>query len=102
MSGVDAARGGSAGPAAPGGDDTGTPGGLGDFQSTMSNLVNSADAQVSAFITDHTGTNNSLEMSAGESLQLQRLMADESIVANASTGGVKDMADSIKAAARNI
>jgi len=99
MSGVEAASGGAAGPAAREGGDAG---GLGDFQSTMSNLVNSADAQVSAFITDHTGTNNSLEMSAGESLQLQRLMADESIVANASTGGVKDMADSIKAAARNI
>ena len=98
MSGVNAASGGAGGPAAREGGDAG---GLGDFQSTMSNLVNSADAQVNKFIGDHT-SNNALEMSAGESLQLQRLMADESIVANASTGGVKDMADSIKAAARNI
>jgi len=75
--------------------------GMDAFQETMTGLVNSADAQVNKFIEDHTN-NSALEMSAGESLQLQRLMADESIVANASTGGVKDMADSIKAAARNI
>ena len=97
MSGVDAARGGSAGPAARG--DSGL--GMDGFQEKMTELVNSADAQVNKFIEDHTN-NSALEMSAGESLQLQRLMADESIVANASTGGVKDMADSIKAAARNI
>ncbi len=87
-----------------GGDFQPAPGrglGMDGFQETMTGLVDKADEQVNKFIGDHS-SNGALEMSAGESLQLQRLMADESIVANASTGGVKDMADSIKAAARNI
>ncbi len=102
MSGVGATSGGAgsdpAVPVDPPGLDSG---GLDGFQETMTGLVNIADQQVSEFIDGHS-SNGALEMSAGESLQLQRLMADESIVANASTGGVKDMADSIKAAARNI
>ena len=100
MSGVGATSGGAGSdlPVGPAGLDSG---GLDGFQETMTGLVNKADQQVSDFIDGHS-SNGALEMSAGESLQLQRLMADESIVANASTGGVKDMADSIKAAARNI
>ncbi|MBY7729029.1 hypothetical protein BCU90_22145 [Vibrio lentus] len=76
-------------------------------------LIDNADDKVSTFITDHTGTTASdgtftkdptgtLVLSASESLELQQLMADQSIAAQTSTSTLKSVKDSISASARNI
>ncbi|MBD1566224.1 hypothetical protein P4S52_06295 [Vibrio sp. SA48] len=76
-------------------------------------LTDNADDKVSNFITEHTGTTASdgtftpdtsgtLILSASESLELQQLMADQSIAAQTSTSTLKSIKDSISASARNI
>ncbi|EIW7863766.1 hypothetical protein MH171_003751 [Vibrio parahaemolyticus] len=65
-------------------------------------LVATADGAVEDFIKDKTQANNQLELSAGESLQLQRLMGDQSITVQTGTATLKSIKDSISSAARNI
>ncbi|EQM16173.1 hypothetical protein [Vibrio parahaemolyticus] len=65
-------------------------------------LVAKADGAVEQFIEDKTKTNQQLELSAGESLQLQRLMGDQSITVQTGTATLKSIKDSISSAARNI
>ncbi|MFL7035944.1 hypothetical protein BCS71_22435 [Vibrio lentus] len=76
-------------------------------------LIDNADDIVSSFIKKHTGTTASdgtftkdptgtLVLSASESLELQQLMADQSIAAQTSTSTLKSVKDSISASARNI
>ncbi|EJG0952424.1 hypothetical protein C4G92_RS23185 [Vibrio parahaemolyticus O1:K58] len=73
---------------------------------TFENFVKTADKAVEEFITNKTnaGANggDSLSLSAGESLELQRLMGDQSITVQTGTSTLKSIKDSIASAARNI
>ncbi|EOI6606219.1 hypothetical protein ACMVC6_004276 [Vibrio parahaemolyticus] len=64
-------------------------------------FVENADTAVETFITDKSA-NGSLSLSAGESLELQRLMGDQSITVQTGTSTLKSIKDSIASAARNI
>ncbi|SYZ81600.1 Uncharacterised protein [Vibrio paracholerae] len=74
---------------------------------TFEDFVKTADKAVEDFITGKTvgggqaGAGN-LSLSAGESLQLQRLMGDQSITVQTGTSTLKSIKDSIASAARNI
>jgi len=72
-----------------------------DIADDFEGFIDNADADVEKFITDHS-TDGTLEMSASESLELQQLMADQSIAAQTGTSTLKGVKDSIVAAARNI
>ncbi|MCF5857737.1 hypothetical protein [Aeromonas veronii] len=65
-------------------------------------FISSADQDVEDFITSNTNAEGVLEMSASQSLELQQLMADQSIAAQTGTSTLKGVKDSILAAARNI
>ncbi|EGQ7919880.1 hypothetical protein BBL97_23160 [Vibrio parahaemolyticus] len=74
---------------------------------TFENFVKTADKAVEEFITNKTnaganGAGDSLSLSAGESLELQRLMGDQSITVQTGTSTLKSIKDSIASAARNI
>ncbi|EGQ9321475.1 hypothetical protein NMS74_002709 [Vibrio cholerae] len=64
-------------------------------------FVSAADKAVEEFITTKGGEAG-LSLSAGESLQLQRLMGDQSIAVQTGTSTLKSIKDSISSAARNI
>ncbi|EMV3030793.1 hypothetical protein AAB183_004489 [Vibrio parahaemolyticus] len=64
-------------------------------------FVTKADTAVEEFITQKS-QGGSLSLSAGESLQLQRLMGDQSITVQTGTATLKSIKDSISSAARNI
>lgn len=64
-------------------------------------LIASADDAVEKFIEANAAGGN-LELSAGQSLQLQRLMGDQSIATQTGTATLKSIKDSITSAARNI
>ncbi|HAS3030162.1 TPA: hypothetical protein ACQJO5_004461 [Vibrio parahaemolyticus] len=64
-------------------------------------FVTAADTAVEEFITQKS-QGGSLSLSAGESLQLQRLMGDQSITVQTGTATLKSIKDSISSAARNI
>ncbi|EIB6366145.1 TPA: hypothetical protein NKA88_000659 [Vibrio parahaemolyticus] len=68
---------------------------------TFEDFVKEADSAVEDFIVAKT-QNNMLSLSAGESLQLQRLMGDQSITVQTGTATLKSIKDSISSAARNI
>ncbi|EME3957177.1 TPA: hypothetical protein ACOLZN_004452 [Vibrio parahaemolyticus] len=68
---------------------------------TFEDFVKEADSAVEDFIAAKT-QNNMLSLSAGESLQLQRLMGDQSITVQTGTATLKSIKDSISSAARNI
>ncbi len=68
---------------------------------TFEAFVEVADTAVETFITDKSA-NGSLSLSAGESLELQRLMGDQSITVQTGTSTLKSIKDSISSAARNI
>ncbi|MGY6400932.1 hypothetical protein ACXITY_24225 [Vibrio parahaemolyticus] len=68
---------------------------------TFEGFVAAADTAVENFITDKTN-GNGLSLSAGESLELQRLMGDQSITVQTGTSTLKSIKDSIASAARNI
>ncbi|EGR2090178.1 hypothetical protein ACFKAA_001208 [Vibrio parahaemolyticus] len=68
---------------------------------TFEAFVLQADTAVEAFIKGKTNA-NSLSLSAGESLELQRLMGDQSITVQTGTATLKSIKDSISSAARNI
>lgn len=68
---------------------------------TFEALVKIADEAVETFI-DSKNKNGGLQLSAGESLELQRLMGDQSITVQTGTATLKSIKDSIMSAARNI
>ncbi|WP_337914928.1 hypothetical protein [Vibrio cholerae] len=66
-------------------------------------FVSNADKAIETFITGKTNAESGeLSLSAGESLQLQRLMGDQSIAVQTGTSTLKSIKDSISSAARNI
>ncbi|WP_188014096.1 hypothetical protein [Photobacterium damselae] len=65
-------------------------------------LVAKADASVEAFIKANATQDGGLRLSAGQSLELQRLMGDQSITVQTGTATLKSIKDSISSAARNI
>ncbi|CSE01860.1 Uncharacterised protein [Vibrio cholerae] len=66
-------------------------------------FVEHADKAVETFITANADeTTGALSLSAGQSLQLQRLMGDQSIAVQTGTSTLKSIKDSISSAARNI
>ncbi|EGQ8608897.1 hypothetical protein GNT15_22835 [Vibrio parahaemolyticus] len=74
---------------------------------TFEAFVEEADKAVEKFIADKSGgqtgqAGTSLSLSAGESLELQRLMGDQSITVQTGTSTLKSIKDSIASAARNI
>ncbi|HHG3231754.1 TPA: hypothetical protein ACPVXW_003342 [Vibrio parahaemolyticus] len=74
---------------------------------TFEDFVKQADSAVETFINNKTvaggtGQPGSLSLSAGESLELQRLMGDQSITVQTGTSTLKSIKDSISSAARNI
>ncbi|WP_158174796.1 hypothetical protein [Grimontia hollisae] len=68
---------------------------------TFETLVKIADNAVETFI-QGKNTAQGLQLSAGESLELQRLMGDQSITVQTGTATLKSIKDSIQSAARNI
>ncbi|EJG1669532.1 hypothetical protein BWH95_RS22135 [Vibrio parahaemolyticus] len=77
---------------------------------TFEKFVTHADNAIEEFIKLKSGggqggapgAGDSLSLSAGESLQLQRLMGDQSITVQTGTSTLKSIKDSIASAARNI
>ncbi|EIW7482444.1 hypothetical protein MGR48_004027 [Vibrio parahaemolyticus] len=74
---------------------------------TFEKFVQEADKAVEEFISTKSGgqsgaAGTSLSLSAGESLELQRLMGDQSITVQTGTSTLKSIKDSISSAARNI
>ncbi|EGR0748733.1 TPA: hypothetical protein ACMDQU_004306 [Vibrio parahaemolyticus] len=76
---------------------------------TFEDFVKTADKAVEDFIKAKTvaggaggAATDSLSLSAGESLELQRLMGDQSITVQTGTATLKSIKDSISSAARNI
>ncbi|EJL6553530.1 hypothetical protein ACOCGJ_003356 [Vibrio cholerae] len=65
-------------------------------------LVAVADSKVEDFITANADQDGGLQLSAGQSLELQRLMGDQSITVQTGTATLKSIKDSISSAARNI
>ncbi|GIA96997.1 hypothetical protein VCSRO9_1178 [Vibrio cholerae] len=65
-------------------------------------LVKFSDKAVETFIKGKATNDGGLQLSAGESLQLQRLMGDQSITVQTGTATLKSIKDSISSAARNI
>ncbi|EPS5697466.1 hypothetical protein ACVF5D_000226 [Vibrio vulnificus] len=73
-----------------------------DVADSFESFISAADEDVETFIAENTNDDGVLEMSASESLELQQLMADQSIAAQTGTSTLKGVKDSITAAARNI
>ncbi|WP_045373073.1 hypothetical protein [Vibrio campbellii] len=73
-----------------------------DVADSFEGFISAADEDVENFIADNTNEDGVLEMSASQSLELQQLMADQSIAAQTGTSTLKAVKDSITAAARNI
>ena len=73
-----------------------------DVYDGFGEMVNAADNAVEQFLADNTDANGVLDLTTEESLELQKLMSEQSISAQAGTSTLKGIADSIKAAARNI
>ncbi|MEZ9201562.1 hypothetical protein AB4151_04035 [Vibrio splendidus] len=73
-----------------------------DVADSFESFIQAADTEVEDFITTNTNADGVLEMSASQSLELQQLMADQSIAAQTGTSTLKGVKDSIVAAARNI
>ncbi|EGQ9702305.1 hypothetical protein D6Y11_23780 [Vibrio parahaemolyticus] len=71
---------------------------------TFEKFVAEADKAVEEFIETKSGgaQGTALSLSAGESLELQRLMGDQSITVQTGTSTLKSIKDSISSAARNI
>lgn len=73
-----------------------------DIADSFEGFISAADDDVEQFIQSNTNADGVLEMSASQSLELQQLMADQSIAAQTGTSTLKGVKDSILAAARNI
>ncbi|ELC3158215.1 hypothetical protein RI851_003226 [Vibrio harveyi] len=73
-----------------------------DVADSFEGFIKEADKGVENFIKDNTNSEGQLEMSASQSLELQQLMADQSIAAQTGTSTLKGLKDSITASARNI
>lgn len=68
---------------------------------SFESFVAIADNKVEEFIKANSGAEG-LSLSAGQSLELQRLMGDQSIATQTGTATLKSIKDSITSAARNI
>ncbi|MDF2186007.1 hypothetical protein O1O06_14790 [Grimontia hollisae] len=68
---------------------------------SFESYVSFADSAVEDFIKKNA-TADGLSLSAGQSLELQRLMGDQSIAVQTGTATLKSIKDSIMSAARNI
>ncbi|GHW69399.1 hypothetical protein VCSRO103_2673 [Vibrio cholerae] len=95
------------GPDAGAGGAGGAGGATGDLKTTevgktFEGYVAIADAAIQTFIGTNTDANGNLSLSAGQSLELQRLMGDQSIAVQTGTSTLKSIKDSISSAARNI
>ncbi|AQP37769.1 hypothetical protein [Vibrio anguillarum] len=73
-----------------------------EVSSTFEGYIAVADAAIESFINGNTNTDGALELDAAGSLELQKLMSDQSIAAQTGTTTLKSLKDSIIAAARNI
>ncbi|HCG8492843.1 TPA: hypothetical protein NKA38_004755 [Vibrio parahaemolyticus] len=73
-----------------------------DVADSFEGFLVKADTAVEKFIADNTNTEGVLDISSAKSLELQQLMADQSIAAQTGTSTLKGLKDSITAAARNI
>ncbi|WP_394854230.1 hypothetical protein [Vibrio cholerae] len=69
---------------------------------TFNGLISKADKAIETFLTEKSAEDGTLNLSASDSLQLQKLMAEQSIAAQTATTTLKSVKDSIIAAARNI
>lgn len=75
----------------------------GEVSSNFEAFIANADGEIENFITTHTNASTgALDLSASDSLELQKLMSDQSIAAQTGTTTLKSLKDSIIAAARNI
>ncbi|MDK9774311.1 hypothetical protein [Vibrio sp. B181a] len=72
-----------------------------DVANSFEGFISKADGDINDFLAKHT-KDGQLEITAPESLELQKLMANQSIAAQAGTSTLKGVKDSIAAAARNI
>ncbi|WP_245986837.1 hypothetical protein [Vibrio pectenicida] len=74
-----------------------------EVSDNFESFIQNCDDQIEKFIKDNTdASTGALELSASQSLELQQLMADQSIAAQTGTSTLKGVKDSIIAAARNI
>ncbi|WP_341665351.1 hypothetical protein [Vibrio sp.] len=76
----------------------------GEVSDNFESFIQNCDDQIEKFLQDpaHIDSNGALQLSASESLELQQLMADQSIAAQTGTSTLKGVKDSIVTAARNI
>ncbi|HGS4624369.1 TPA: hypothetical protein ACMDON_003300 [Vibrio cholerae] len=72
------------------------------INNTFNGLISQADKAIEKFLTEKSAEDGTLNLSASDSLQLQKLMAEQSIAAQTATTTLKSVKDSIIAAARNI
>lgn len=76
---------------------------LGEVSDAFSGFIQSADGKVEDYLSAHTDpTTGDLNVSSGEIIELQKLMADQSIATQTGTSTLKSVKDSILAASRNI
>ncbi|MCO4174532.1 hypothetical protein K8D10_22560 [Aeromonas veronii] len=74
-----------------------------EVSDSFEDFIKNADGKIENFIATHTDTTTgALDLSASDSLELQKLMSDQSIAAQTGTTTLKSLKDSIIAAARNI
>ncbi|EKT64629.1 hypothetical protein [Providencia burhodogranariea] len=74
-----------------------------DVGSAFEGFISKADESINKFLAEKTDEETgALNLSSADSLQLQRLMADQSIAAQTGTSTLKAVKDNITAAARNI
>ncbi|GLT17459.1 hypothetical protein GCM10007938_12360 [Vibrio zhanjiangensis] len=76
----------------------------GEISDNFESFIQNCDDQIEQYLNDpaHLDSNGVLQLSASQSLELQQLMADQSIAAQTGTSTLKGVKDSIIAAARNI
>jgi len=73
-----------------------------DVTDNFKDFIKAADKKVEAFISANKQANGTLSLSASETLELQRLMADQSIATQVATTTLKSIKDSVITSARNI
>lgn len=74
----------------------------GSITHVFAQLIQSADGAIQNDIDRNTDANGVLTLSAAESLNMQKLVGDQSIAAQTGTSTLKSVKDSIEAAVRNI
>ncbi|NUW68082.1 hypothetical protein [Vibrio coralliilyticus] len=72
-----------------------------DIGESFGSFIDKADKRVETFITKNT-ENGVLELTSSETLELQQLMAEQSVAAQTGTSTLKALKDNMMACARNI